>query len=93
MFAARQQDPAVALEPFDIRVVPATAAPASAPLEDEASGFETDFIEGEVDWVSAGEVQSEASDVSVELSVDGSPQVMWRPIGDGVVVVVASDTN
>ena len=98
VFAARQQDPAIALEPFDIRVVPATAAPAAL-LEDEASGLETDFvtdfvtdfIEGQVDWVSAGEVQSEASDVSVELSVDGSPQVMWRPIGDGVVVVVASD--
>ena len=90
VFAARQQDPAIALEPFHIRVVPATAAL----QEDEAPGFVTDFATdfnvGEVDWVSAGEVQSEASDVSVTLSVDGSPQVMWRPIGDGVVVV-ASD--
>ena len=94
VFAARQQDPAVSLEPFDIRVVPATAPRASTVVEDEAPGFGTDFgtdFVGEVDWVSAGEVQSEASDVSVTLSVGGSPQVMWRPIGDGVVVVVASD--
>ena len=94
VFAARRQDPAIALEPFDIRVVPATAAPASALLEEEAPGIVTDLVtelEAEVDWISAGEVQSEAADVSVTLSVDGSPQVMWRPIGDGVVVVVASD--
>ena len=94
VFAARRQDPAIALEPFDIRVVPATAPPASALLEEEAPGIVTDLVtelEGEVDWISAGEVQSEAADVSVTLSVDGSPQVMWRPIGDGVVVVVASD--
>ena len=84
MFAARRQDPAIALEPFDIRVVPATAPPASALLEEEAPGIVTDLVtelEGEVDWISAGEVQSEAADVSVTLSVDGSPQVMWRPIG------------
>ncbi len=99
VFAARHQDPAVALEPFGIRVVPATAAllePTNPPLENEASGFVTDLgadfdTDLEVDWISAGEVRSEASDVSVTLSVDGSPQVMWRPIGDGVVVVVASD--
>ncbi len=94
VFAARQQDPAITLEPFDIRVVPATAPPTSALLEEEAPGIVTDLVtelEGEVEWISAGEVQSEAADVSVTLSVDGSPQVMWRPIGDGVVVVVASD--
>ena len=45
--------------------------------EEEAPGIVTDLVtelEGDVDWISAGEVQSEAADVSVTLSVDGSPK-------------------
>ena len=88
VFAARWQDPAVELEPFGIEVVPKTSAPKNG------QPIETELVDGEFEWRSQGEVRTTptgAADATVELSEGGSPQVMWRPIGDGAIVVIASD--
>lgn len=88
VFAARWQDPAVELEPFGIEVVPKTTVP------DDGESLETELVDGAFEWRSQGEVRTTptgAADATVELSEDGSPQVMWRPIGDGAIVVIASD--
>jgi len=84
VFAARRQDPAVELEPFGIEIVPKTT-----PSDSDA--FDTELVEGTFEWRSQGRVQTGAADATVELSEHGSPQVVWRPIGDGAIVVVASD--
>lgn len=88
VFAARWQDPAVELEPFGIEVVPKATA------TDNGDSVETELVDVEFEWRSQGEVRTTstgATDATVELSKDGSPQVMWRPIGDGAIVVIASD--
>ncbi len=92
VFAARWQDPAVELEPFGIEVVPKTMTPPDKDANDDA--FETELVDGGFDWRSQGEVRTTltgVTDATVELSENGSPQVVWRPIGDGAIVVVASD--
>ena len=95
VFAARWQDPAVELEPFGIEVVPKTTTPPDDDGDDDA--IETELVGGFFEWRSQGEVRTTptgltgATDATVELSEDGSPQVVWRPIGDGAIVVVASD--
>ncbi|GMR21860.1 MAG: hypothetical protein BMS9Abin37_0180 [Acidobacteriota bacterium] len=91
VFAARWQDPAVELEPFGIEVVPKTMTPPASDANDDT--IETELVDAAFEWRSRGEVRTTptgATDATVELS-DGSPQVVWRPIGDGAIVVVASD--
>ena len=99
VFAARWQDPAVEIEPFGIEVVPKTTTPPDNDANDEADDhtIETELVDGAFEWRSQGEVRTTptgptgATDATVELSDGGSPQVVWRPIGDGAIVVVASD--
>ena len=99
VFAARWQDPAVELEPFGIEIVPKTTTPPDD-SDNEANGdgapdaIDTELVDGTFEWRSQGRVQTTptgAADATVELSEEGSPQVVWRPIGDGAIVVVASD--
>lgn len=93
VFAARWQDPAVELEPFGIEVVPRATAPDGDDVDDD-DAIETELVDAAFEWRSRGEVRTTptgATDATVELSEDGSPQVVWRPIGDGAIVVVASD--
>ncbi len=99
VFAARWQDPAVELEPFGIEVVPKATTRPDKDANDEADGtddtaIETELVDVAFEWRSQGEVRTTptgATDATVELSDGGSPQVVWRPIGDGAIVVVASD--
>jgi hypothetical protein len=51
----------------------------------------THLVQGGVDWRSSGRVEYSSPDASVELARDGAPQVVWQPVGDGVIVVTASD--
>jgi hypothetical protein len=89
LFAARWQDPAVDLGPFDVSLVPRLGEDGE---DAESRGkTETDHISGEVDWRTLGEVRFENEDAWVQLSVDGSPQVVWLPVGSGAIVVAASD--
>jgi hypothetical protein len=98
VFAANWQDPAVALESFGIEVVPRLSEESSGssdaegpPVDAPRPGIETELAEGDLDWRSRGEVRFTDPGASVELSMNGSPQVVWQPVGKGVIVVVASD--
>ena len=103
VFAARWRDPAVELEPFGVRIVPTTSL--SIDLDDEepeAAGeeredpvdsreIETDLVEGIVDWRSFGQIRYTEPDATVVLYQDGAPQILWQAVGDGSIIVVASD--
>jgi hypothetical protein len=97
VFAAKWQDPAVDLEPFGIEVVPAVAEETEGPEEDDESapeelpGFESDLIAGAVEWRSDGQVRFSDPKGTIVVSTGGFPQVVWQPVGDGIVVVAASD--
>jgi hypothetical protein len=97
VFAARREDPVVDLEPFGIEVVPHDSdpqPPTSPQPEDTPNGIDsvlTELVDGAVEWRSGGEVRTSAEDASIELTMNGAAQVVWRPIGDGAIVVVASD--
>jgi hypothetical protein len=102
LFAAKWQDPAVSLGPFGIEIVPTlglegeaeSEGPPEEPIEaaeTSRSSLETDLIDGDVDWRSTGQVRAERAEAVVEVSWNGTPQVVWQPVGDGVIVVVASD--
>ena len=108
VFAARWQDPAVALEPFDIRVVPieetlfaedetsegAPGEPAGEDSPDASSDEELAFSlldAADIEWRSGGRVAFGNDEAEVILSRGGSPQVVWQPVGDGAIVVCASD--
>ncbi len=103
VFAARWRDPAVELEPFGVRIVSTTSL--SIDLDDEepeAAGeeredpvdsreIETDLVEGIVDWRSFGQIRYTEPDATVVLYQDGAPQILWQAVGDGSIIVVASD--
>ncbi len=99
VFAARREDPAVDLGPFEIEVVPHNGDPApvtpTEETDDDASNdpasVVTELLDGSFEWRSQGQVRTSAQDATVELTMDGTAQVVWRPIGDGAIVVVASD--
>lgn len=104
VFAARREDPVVDLEPFGIEVIPRDDNSRPAPSEPEQETDQetpndsdhdavlTELVDGAVEWRSEGEVRTSAQDASVELTMNGAAQVVWRPIGDGAIVVVASDS-
>lgn len=106
VFAAKWGDPAVRLESFGIEVVPTMETPReenskNAKKEESvsasnsnpmtATGIETELADGDLDWRSSGEVRFSDPEASVQLAWNGSPQVVWQPVGKGVVVVLASD--
>jgi hypothetical protein len=98
LFAAKWQDPAVELEPFGIEIVPAFEDPAvegegaEMPAEERAPlGIETDLVEGEVDWRSSGQVRFTDPKGTIVIASGGWPQVVSQPVGEGVIVVAASD--
>jgi hypothetical protein len=86
LFAARWQDPAVDLAPFGIEVVPTIEEDS-----EEKSQVETELLAGDVDWRSLGEVRFADEDAWVVVSLEGSPQVVWQAVGEGAIVVAASD--
>lgn len=97
VFAAKWQDPAVKLEPFGIEIVPASGEASGEedpgePTEDAAPvGIETELVEGEVDWRSSGQIRFTDPNATIVVSAGGFPQVIWQTVGDGVLIVVASD--
>jgi hypothetical protein len=96
VFAAKWQDPAVELEPFGIEVVPAFGEPteeeAAEPTEEPAApALETDLVEGDIDWRSSGQIRATDPKATIVVSAGGYPQVVWQPVGDGIIIVVASD--
>jgi len=96
VFAAKWQDPAVELEPFGIEVVPALedgGEDAGEPSEEAAAppGIETDLVEGAVDWRSSGQIRYTDPKGTIVVSSGGYPQVIWQPVGDGIIIVAASD--
>lgn len=103
VFAAKWGDPAVRLESFGIEVVPVMEKPSKQGAEESesakaegseaapATGIETDLADGDLDWRTSGEVRFTDRKASVQLALNGSPQVVWQPVGKGVVVVLASD--
>jgi hypothetical protein len=98
VFAAKWQDPAVELEPFGIEVVPAVEDEGEAAGEpsDESTppGIETDLVDlagGDVEWRSSGQIRFTDPKGTIVVSVGGYPQVIWQPVGDGMIIVAASD--
>ncbi len=100
LFAAKWQDPAVDLEPFGIEVVPAMADEEAEGEEADDSGasdsealppFESELVEGTVEWRSAGHVRFTDPKGVIIVSRGGWPQVIWQPVGDGIIIVAASD--
>ncbi len=100
VFAAKWQDPAVHLQPFGIEVVPAIAEQTEEPEEpegevesapEELPGFESDLVAGAVEWRSDGQVRFTDPKGTIVVSTGGFPQVIWQPVGDGIIVVAASD--
>jgi len=96
VFAAKWQDPAVELEPFGIEIVPALedgGEDAGEPSEEAAAppGIETDLVEGAVDWRSSGQIRYTDPKGTIVVSSGGYPQVIWQPVGDGIIIVAASD--
>ncbi|HLE69197.1 MAG TPA: DUF4350 domain-containing protein [Vicinamibacteria bacterium] len=94
VFAAKWQDPAVELEPFGIEIVPAVAE-GSEDVDESASeappAFESDLVEGPVQWRSEGQVRFTDPKGTIVVSTGGWPQVIWQPVGDGIIIVAASD--
>jgi len=96
VFAAKWQDPAVELEPFGIEIVPAFEEVAEEDAEEPTEeskppGIETDLVEGEVDWRSSGQIRFTDPKGTIVVSAGGYPQVIWQPVGDGIIIVAASD--
>jgi hypothetical protein len=98
VFAAKWQDPAVKLEPFGIEVVPGLADLEEVPAEETAESaleatpvFESDLAEGPIDWRSDGHIRFTDPKGTIVASLGGWPQVIWQPVGDGVIIVTASD--
>jgi hypothetical protein len=98
LFAAKWQDPAVELEPFGIEIVPAIeegSEDAEEPSEESAApGIETDLVDltgGDVDWRSSGQIRFTDPKGTIVVSAGGYPQVIWQPVGDGIIIVAASD--
>jgi hypothetical protein len=99
VFAAKWQDPAVELEPFGIEIVPAFEEVAEEdgeePSEETAApGIETDLVDltgGDVDWRSSGQIRYTDPKGTMVVSAGGYPQVIWQPVGEGIIIVVASD--
>jgi hypothetical protein len=99
IFAAKWEDPAVKLEPFGIEVVPAYASAGEEGEDDEAddsppeepAGLESELVEEPFEWRSDGVVRYSDPNATVLVSAGGVPQVVWQPVGSGVIVVSASD--
>jgi hypothetical protein len=98
VFAAKWQDPAVELEPFGIEIVPAVEEGdddgEESSEESAAPGIETDLVDlagGDVDWRSSGYIRYTDPEGTVVVSAGGYPQVIWQPVGDGIIIVAASD--
>jgi hypothetical protein len=98
VFAAKWQDPAVELEPFGIEIVPALeegGEEVEEPSEEAAApGIETDLVDltrDSVDWRSSGQIRYTDPKGTIVVSAGGYPQVIWQPVGDGIIIVVASD--
>lgn len=99
LFAAKWEDPAVSLDPFGIEIVPAFERETDSAAEPASEGgatetgppLETDLVEGKVDWRSGGHIRFTDPKGVIVASLGGWPQVIWQPVGDGVIVVAASD--
>ncbi len=95
VFAAKWQDPAVELEPFGIEIVPeveqVVEEDAGEPTEEAPPGIETDLVEDEVDWRSSGQIRFTDPKGTIVVATGGYPQVIWQPVGDGIIIVAASD--
>ena len=98
VFAAKWQDPAVELEPFGIEIVPAVedgGGEAEEPSEESAAPeIETDLVDlagGDVDWRSSGQIRHTDPKGTIVVSAAGYPQVIWQPVGEGIIIVAASD--
>jgi hypothetical protein len=59
--------------------------------DEEAPGFESVLVERPVEWRSEGHIRFTDPKASVVVSTGGWPQVVWQPVGEGIVVVAASD--
>jgi hypothetical protein len=95
IFAAKWEDPAVNLEPFGIEVVPAYASEEEDEQDTDAAeeppGLESELVEEPFEWRSDGVVRYSDPNARVLVSAGGAPQVVWQPVGSGVIVVSASD--
>lgn len=85
VFAARWQDPSVRLEPFGIDISPLVGGRAEAVVETELVPVD------ELEWRSLGQVRTSSESASVDLLYGGTTQIVRQPVGDGVIVVLASD--
>ena len=94
VFAAKWQDPAVKLEPFGIEIVPASSSEGGDEDADDAEAppeFQSDLVETPVEWRSEGLIRFTDPGGVIAVSAGGWPQVVWQPVGDGIVIVAASD--
>jgi len=100
VFAARAEDPAADLGPFGLKVVfqmrgKENESKHQATKEGEKSlpALEVDpeLAEGKFDWASQGWIQGEREEAWVPVRSAGLPQVVYQEMGEGEIVVVASD--
>ncbi|HSF18474.1 MAG TPA: DUF4350 domain-containing protein [Vicinamibacteria bacterium] len=92
VFAARWQDPSVRLEPFGIEVSPLVGQSGEAESSGVEAVVETEIVQAdELEWRSLGQVRTSSESASVDLLYGGATQILRQPVGDGVIVVLASD--
>lgn len=99
VFAARYEDPAAELGPFGLKVVPhmksadIESKEQDTPPTASGPGLETDpeLAEGRFDWPSEGWIQGASDEAWIPVRLAGLPQVVFQYVGEGEIVVVASD--
>jgi hypothetical protein len=65
-------------------------APEGSASED-APPLETDLVSGPAEWRSEGMIRFTDPKGTIVVSTGGAPQVVWQPVGDGIIIVAASD--
>ena len=101
VFAAKWQDPAVDLEPLRDRDRPRAGRRRRGPTSEdpakqtEEPGIETDLVRyrrgrRRLAFLT-GQVRYTDPKGTIVVSAEGYPQVVWQPVGDGIIVVAASD--
>ncbi len=51
----------------------------------------SDIVEGAIEWRSQGHIRFTDPKGTIVVSTGGWPQVIWQPVGDGIIIVAASD--
>jgi hypothetical protein len=87
VFAARQEDPAVSLAPFGLRVRSGSGRRSSLELD---AALAPDFAR-RIPWEEGARIEGAATGAWVPVRSAGRPLVVFQKVGAGTLVVLASD--